>query len=140
EAMRKLFDIEAIRTGRGYLNTELFSMMLPSLFVIFGVGRGARLLAGEEEAGLLEAVLTTPVSRRRVLLGKAFALGATIGALGGVLFVAGVEMAAASLAMVLIGVEHAWLALAVGAATGRRSAAIAAGAVVAVAGYMLFVL
>jgi ABC-2 type transport system permease protein len=153
EAMRKLFDIETMTSGRGYLNTELFSMMLPALFVIFGVGRGARLLAGEEETGLLESVLTTPVSRRRVLLGKAFALAAAMSALGAMLFVAGVataavagmdtgigEMAAACLAMVLIGVEHAWLALAVGAATGRRSVAIAAGAVVAVAGYMLFVL
>lgn len=153
ETMRKLFDIEAMDTGRGYLNTELFSMMLPALFLIFGIGRGARLVAGEEEAGLLEAVLTTPASRRRVLLDKAVALGASVAALGAVLFAVTVatstvasmdigvaETAGASLAMVLLGVEHAWLALAVGAATGRRSAAIAAGAVVAVAGYMLFVL
>jgi ABC-2 type transport system permease protein len=153
EAMRKLFDIQSITTGRGYLNTELFTMMLPALFVIFGVGRGARLLAGEEESGALEVVLTTPVSRRRLLLDKALAVAASVAALGVVLFAVTVatafvadmgtgigQIAAACTAMTLLGLEHAWLAMAVGAATGRRSVAIAAGSVVAVAGYMLFVL
>ena len=153
EAMRKLFDIQSMTTGPGYLNTELFSMMLPALFVIFGIGRGARLVAGEEESGALEVVLTTPVSRRHLLLDKALAVAASVAALGTVLFAVTVatayvadmgtgvgQIAAACTAMTLLGVEHAWLAIAVGAATGRRSAAVAAGAVVAVAGYMLFVL
>jgi ABC-2 type transport system permease protein len=153
EALRDLFDIDAITTGAGYLNAELFSIMVPALFVIFGVGRGARLVAGEEEMGSLDVLLVTPVSRRRVLLHKAAALALSALALGAVLFAVtaaasvvygmgvGVgHLAGASIAMVLLGVEHGWLALAVGAATGRRSAAVAAGGIVAVAGYVLYVL
>ena len=47
EAMRDLFNIEAITTGAGFLNVELFSIILPAVFLIFAIGRGARLVAGE---------------------------------------------------------------------------------------------
>lgn len=153
EAMRELFNIEAIATGAGFLDAELFSLMLPALFIVHGVGRGARLVAGEEETGTIEALLTTSVTRRRVVLEKALALVAASAALGVVLFVAtwagsaAVDMgigvgsiARASLVMVLLGLEHGLLALAVGAATGRRQLAVTVGAVTAVAGYTLYVL
>ena len=38
-------------SGLGFLNAELFSLMLPVLFLIYAIARGARLVAGEEEAG-----------------------------------------------------------------------------------------
>lgn len=151
--MQELFNIEAILTGEGFMNAELFSIILPALFVVFGIGRGARLLAGEEESGVLEAVLVTPVSRTRLLLEKAAALAVAVTVLGVVLFavlaasstVFGLEIAlshiaVASLGMVLIGVEHGWLALAVGAVTGRRAVSLAVASAVAVAGYLLHVL
>lgn len=153
EAMRELFDVKAISNGAGFLNAELFSILLPALFIVFAVGRGAQLVAGEEEVGTLEVLLATPASRARVLLDKAAALALATTVLGLVLFAATwassavVDMgvgagsaAVGSLAMVLLGVEHGWLALAVGAATGRRGAAIAGAATVAVVGYVLYVL
>ncbi len=148
----KLFNIDAMLNGSGYLNAELFSIMLPVLFVIFGIARGARMIAGEEEAGTLEVLLVTPVSPVRLLLQQAAALATTLGALGVVLFLAiagasgvfglGVpvgQAAAAALAMALLGLEHGYLALAVGAVTGRRSLAIAGASVVAVLGYVLYI-
>ena len=45
-------------------DAELFSALLPILFIVFAVGRGARAVAGEEEAGTLEVLLVTPVSPR----------------------------------------------------------------------------
>lgn len=153
EAMRELFNIEAITTGAGYLNAELFSILLPALFIVHGIGRGARLVAGEEEAGTLEALVVTPVTRLRLLLEKAAALGVAVVALGVALFLAtwasGVafdmqlpvgDIAVGSLAMVLLGLEHGWLALAVGAASGRRGLALGVASTVAVAGYVLYVL
>ena len=152
ETIQRLFDIEAMATGPGFLNAELFSILLPALFIAYGVGRGARLVAGEEQDGTLEAVIVTPVSRRRILLHKAAGLAVGIAGLGIVLFAFTVlgslmvdmgipvlHAAIAAVAMVLLGIQHAWFALAVGAATGRRALAIAVPATVAVVGYVLHV-
>lgn len=153
EAMREIFNVEAITTGAGFLNAELYSILLPALFIIFAIGRGARMVAGEEEAGTLEVLLVTPASRSRVLLDKAAALAVALVALGVVLLVTtwvasavvgmGIGLADAangSLAMVLLGLAHGWLGLAVGAASGRRPLAVGVAATVAVAGYVLYVL
>lgn len=153
EAMRELFNIEAITTGAGYLNAELFSILLPALFIVYGIGRGARMVAGEEEAGTLDPLLATPVSRIRLLLDTAAALAVAILTLGLVLFLVTwassatvgmgigiLELVTGTLAMVLLGLEHGWLALAVGAATGRRAMALGVASTVAVAGYVLYVM
>lgn len=153
EALRELFDIGAMSTPAGFLNAELYSIVLPALFLVFAIGRGSRLVAGEERTSVLEVLLTMPVSRVRIFLEKAAALVASVLALGAALFVttalatliAGLDiplrdLAGAAAAMVLLGVEHGSLALAVGAATGRRSLSIAVPATIAVAGYLLYAL
>jgi ABC-2 type transport system permease protein len=153
EAMRKLFDIESMTTGTGFMNAELFTLLLPMLFIIFAVGRGARMIAGEEESGVLEAVLATPVSTRAVLLQKAAALVAGVTLLGAVLAVTLLTCSAAfglgigvwsaldgCLAMVLMGVEYGALSLAVGAATGRRAVAMGVAGAAAVAAYVVYAL
>lgn len=153
EAMRDLFNIEAITTGAGFLNVELFSIILPAVFLIFAIGRGARLVAGEERVGTLEVLLSTPVPRVHVLLEKAAALAVSVLVLGIVLFattatsstlgsmdIAIGDLAGAAAAMVLLGIEHGWLALAVGAATGRPAVSIAVAGTAAVAGYLLYAL
>ena len=43
EPMRELFNIDAFSTGAGFFNAELFSLVVPILFAIFGISRGARL-------------------------------------------------------------------------------------------------
>jgi ABC-2 type transport system permease protein len=152
EAMQRLFDIEAITTGAGFLNAELFSMLLPAMFMVYAIGRGAKLVAGEEADGTLDVLVVTPVSRIQVLLEKAAALAVALSVLGLVLLASVVVSSLAAdleipvrdatvgtLAMVLIGLLHGMLALAVGAATGRRSWALVAASTVAVAGYVLHV-
>jgi ABC-2 type transport system permease protein len=153
KAMQKLFDVQSMTTGTGFMNAELFTLMVPMVFIFYGVGRGARMVAGEEEAGYLEAVLVTPVSTRSVLLQKAAALAVGIVALGALLalvllacsLVFGLGIGAgdtlvACLAMVLIGFEFGAVALAVGAATGRRALALGIGGAAAVAAYVLYAL
>jgi ABC-2 type transport system permease protein len=152
EAMQKMFDFDAMTTASGFLNAELFTLALPVLFLIYGIGHGARMIAGEEEAGTLEAVLVTPVSTTRLALHKAAALAMSLVVIGIVLLVVTVicsaafgmdigvgDIATASLAMVLLGVEFGSLALAVGTMTGRRVLAIGVAAAAAVAAYVLYV-
>lgn len=144
-AMQELFDIASITTGRGFMNAELFTMMLPALMMVYGIGHGTRLVAGEERDGLLEAIVVTPRSRTRILLEKAAALGVVLfasvlvaSAVGDMAITVG-EAAVGSLAMILIGLLHGWLAVALGAATGRRTLALVLASGIAVGGYVLHV-
>jgi ABC-2 type transport system permease protein len=152
QELRDVFGLDTFATGAGYLNVEVFSIMLPIIFAVYGIGRGARLIAGEERDGVLEPILVTPVSRTRILLGKAAALAVGVIALGVVLFVITLigsaltdmeiplrDAAVGALAMALFGLYAGWLALAIGAATGRRDRAIAATAILLIAGYVLHI-
>jgi ABC-2 type transport system permease protein len=151
EPMRDLFGLQDFGTGTGFFNAELFSLVLPTLFIVFAIARGARAVAGEEERGTLDVVLVTPVSAGALVLAQAASVLIGAVALGAVLLVvaaaasvafgmgiAAVELAGAVLAMVLLGVEFGWLALALGAATGRRSVAIGGASTAAVAAYVLY--
>ena len=62
DAMKRLFDLDAMETATGFLNAELFTLVLPMLFIIFAVSRGARMIAGEEERGDLDVILVMRVS------------------------------------------------------------------------------
>ncbi|MEU4295275.1 ABC transporter permease subunit [Kribbella sp. NPDC026596] len=151
EELRKFFDLDAMTTGAGFLNAELFTLMLPGLFLVYSIGHGARALAGEEERGTLELLLVTPVSGFRIVLDKALALALSITVLGFALFVAttlgslifglGISVPAAAsgaLAITLLGTEYGVLALAAGALTGRRSTAIGIASAAAAAAYFVY--
>ncbi|HEU4947190.1 MAG TPA: ABC transporter permease subunit [Kribbella sp.] len=151
EELRKLFDIQAMMTGTGFLNAELYTLMLPALFLIYGIGHGARSVAGEEEGGTLDLLLVTPVTGARIVFQKAMALFTCLVVLGlglfivttvsSVIFDVGIgagEAASGSLSMVLLGAEYGALALAAGSILGRRSVAIAIASAAAVAAYVLY--
>jgi ABC-2 type transport system permease protein len=150
--MKELFDIESMTSGMGFLNAELFTLLLPALFLVFAISRGARLIAGEEELGTLDVLLVTPLSGARVLLEKALGLVTSVVLLGVALLATTVacslsigmgisvgEALAGCVAMVLLGAEFGLLALAIGAATGRRAVAMAVPGALAVAAYVLYV-
>jgi ABC-2 type transport system permease protein len=151
EPLKEAFNVADYGTGTGYLNGELFSIVLPAIFCVYAIGRGARLVAGEERDGLLELVATTPTSRTSILLQKAAALVAGVAVLGLVLWVAIVvgsavvdmdvdptQAALASVLVTLLAVEFGAVALAVGAVTGSRAVAVAATGGLAVAAYLLY--
>lgn len=150
--MQRLFDVTAMTSGRGFLNAELFTLLLPALFLVYAIGRGARLVAGEEEEGTLDVLLVTPLSSTRILLEKTLGLVTAVLVLGIALYAVTLGSSLALgmgigpgdtfsgfLAMVLLGTEFGLLALGVGAATGRRSLAVAVPAALAVAAYVLYV-
>ena len=59
-----------LSTGAGYLNVELFSLVIPALFAIVAIGFGAAALAGEQEAGQMDLLLAYPITRGRVVIEK----------------------------------------------------------------------
>ncbi|NUR94632.1 MAG: ABC transporter permease subunit [Kribbellaceae bacterium] len=151
EELRKFFNLDAMTTGTGFLNAELFTLLLPALFLVYGIGHGARAIAGEEERGTLELLLVTPVSGGRIVVDKALALASSITILGLVLFgstslgslifglgISTSGAASGALALTLLGLEFGVLALAIGALTGRRSVAIAGSAAAATAAYVVY--
>ena len=152
EPLRELFAINEMTTGRGFLNAELFTLMLPILFVVYGITHGARMVAGEEEAGTLDLLLVTPLSTTRLLVEEAMALLVGLAGLGAAALVTtvlaselfGLQVSvgaalAGALAVSLLGVEFGVVALVTGALTGRRGLAIAVSSGAASASYLLFV-
>jgi len=153
DALKELFggaESFSFSTAAAYLNAELFSLMVPLLLVVFAIGFGASTLAGEEEHGLLDLVLSQPVARSRVVLEKAFSLVVEVVVLALVVAVTilvvgafvdlgvGVgNLAAACAGAALVAVCFGVLALFVGAVSGSRATAIGVSAALFAAGYLV---
>jgi ABC-2 type transport system permease protein len=139
-----------ITSGAGYLDVELFSFMLPLLVLVLAIGSGARTLAGEEDAGRLELVLSYPLRRRNAVLAKGLAIACEIVI---VCVVAGLTIlvfdplvgldlsltnqASAMASLAALGLLYGWLALAVGAAVPSRALAVGIPAGAAAAAYLV---
>ena len=141
---------DRIGTAAGYLTSTVYGLLAPALLLVFSIGTGARLLAGQEEDGTLELEFTAPVSRRRVhterltaLVVDVVVLVAVVTAVTMVLVpaldmdVPTAHVLAGSTGLLLLVLAHATIAFAVGAATGRRSVALGTAAAVAVVGFVL---
>lgn len=141
---------DAIGTAAGYVQSTVYGLLGPILLLVFAVAAGARLIAGQEEDGTLELELTSPVARRRVFGERLLALWLDVLLLVTVLTaatwlitlaldmdVAVGRMLAGSAGLLLLGLGFATLALAVGAATGRRGVALGVAAALAVLAFML---
>jgi ABC-2 type transport system permease protein len=155
EALRSMLGMDTaipLTSAPGYLQGRLFGSLLPLLLLVFGIGAGARAIAGSEEDGTLELLLANPVTRLDVVAQRYAALVAMIGGLTAAFTVSlvvlslpfgamdGVPLSglAGAVAGVFgIALLHATSAFAVGAATGRRALALSSATVVAVVGYLL---
>jgi beta-exotoxin I transport system permease protein len=137
-------------SGAGYLGSELFSFMVPLLFLVAAVGAGAGAIAGEEERGTLDLLLSAPVSRVRVALEKLGALAIEVVGLGAVLLltlaaggplvdidVAFGNLVAACIGAVALALVFGGIAFGLGAATGHRALAIGAAVAAAVTAYVV---
>jgi ABC-2 type transport system permease protein len=137
----------------GYLGTEFFSFLLPILLLAMGIVAGGRALAGEERGGTIDLLLSTPIRRRRLALEKAtgallplfvvaaviWVVVAAIGPSQGLSVGAG-DLAAALVAVSLLGTGFGMLAFLVSSATGSTAlgGGVAAGLAVAMYALNLF--
>jgi ABC-2 type transport system permease protein len=137
-------------SAAGYLGSELLSFMMPALFLVAAVGHGAGTLAGEEERGTIDLLLSSPLSRTRVALEKLAAMCVELAALGAVLWLAlwvgarafSMEVSVAHLAsatalLVVLALAYGAIAFMVAAATGRKTLAIGLTVALAVGAYLV---
>jgi ABC-2 type transport system permease protein len=150
EGLATAMGYDRLGSAAGYLTSTVFGLLGPALLLVFGIGRGASLVAGLEEDGGLELELTSPVPRTTVVRERLIALVALLAALVGVVAVVTVLLwtaidledvtlggiLATSLGLLLLTLAVSAVALAAGAATGRRAVALGVGAGVAVVGYI----
>lgn len=140
-----------ITSPAGYLNSQLFSLLVPLLLLIYAIGFGANTIAGEEERHTLELLLAHPLRRGQVVIEKFGALVLAVALLGLVLWLSlwsgallvdmaiGVgKLASATLGGVLLGILFGALALALGAATGNRGLSGGVAAALAFGSYLLY--
>lgn len=139
-----------ITSGAGYTQATFFGLMGFVLLTIAGVSWGAAFIGGAEESGRLELTLAHGVGRAQYAVESAGALLLRILAIGSVAFVVVAalngpsrldldlgRLLAGTTAWISLGALSAMAALAMGAASGRRSWGLGAGAGVAVVGYVL---
>ena len=154
ESLRVLMGVDeelSLISAPGYLNSQWFANMFPILLSIYGIGVAARVLAGEEGAGRLELLLAHPVARLRVLGARWWATVLLVTLLFAVPSVALVALApafdvdgisiaawtAASASALLLTLLHTSVTYGVGAWTGSRGLAIAAGSAVTAGGFLV---
>lgn len=133
----------------GYLGSTTFGILGPVLMIIFGAWFGTRAIAGDEDAGKLDALLAHPVARWRVVVERFGVLAVAAVLICLVLFIAlssisgvaefggigAVNLLAGSMHLAMLGIFFGGMALAVGAATASRGLATAVVAIVGVLGY-----
>ena len=138
-----------LTSGPGFLQAEVFGLVLPLLLTVAAIGIGAK-FATDQRSGLLDLVMANPVRRRQVVGERAAVLVAVVALLtacAGVIIavfstpvdlsIGSVELLAALVSTAVLASFHGALALLVAARTGDRTLAITAGAVVFTVGYVV---
>jgi ABC-2 type transport system permease protein len=132
-------------TLSGWMKSEVASLLGPLIIGGVAITAAAGATAGEEQDRITSLLLSHPVSRSRLLLAKAAAIGAAMVALGlatfagllGSVAVAGGGLgvgyvASESIHLAFLGMAFGSIALAIGACTGEKAQASGGAAGVAV--------
>ncbi len=144
------FGMQDFSSPAGYLRGNLYDLLVPLLFGAAAVVFAGGMTAGEEDAGRLELVVSQPVSRAAVFLGRGGAVLVWLVVLVAATLVAqvasdavfGLEIATDRLATTivlcgLLGAFHGGLALAVAGWLPRPSAVLGIGLGVLVGGFVV---
>lgn len=148
-ALLEAINYTNITTPEGYLSATVYGLVVAVLMAVFAIGAGARLVAGEEEAGTLDLTLSHPVSRPSLALQRVAALVTAVVLVAGAFWLAmlalsvpvsfaGVgpgDLAAMHVHLAAFALLFGTLAFGVGAATGRRAWALGVAAGSAVLAY-----
>jgi ABC-2 type transport system permease protein len=145
-----LFGISGQLTSPGgWLNANIYTNFFPLIMLVLTIGYGASCLAGQDEDGTLALIAALPVRRPAIVFQKAWAMtfqalllaaAVTVCVLAGRGFQLAVgpgDAVAVAVALTLAGLDFGLIAMAVGAATGRRGTALGIGAGLAAASYLL---
>ena len=155
EALARVFagGFTDLTSPEGYLNSQLYSLLVPILFLIFTIGQGSGAIAGEEEKGTLDIVLSNPTTRLQVLIQKFAAMAVATSVLAFVLWLSVViggaivdmdlslwRTAQATFSGMLLGVLFGALALMLGSASGKRGLSTGIAGALALGTYFIYAL
>ena len=143
-------DIASFATPAGYLSGELFGLMLPILFAVFAIGLGSGAIAGEEQAGTMEILLSQPIRRGRLVLQKFASISVSTAILAlmvWLVLIAGkfaidmdislIRLLEMTISLGLLGLAFGAAAFALGCSTGRRGMSTGIAAALAVGTFLL---
>jgi ABC-2 type transport system permease protein len=150
-SLLEAFGAQNIATPAGYLDGQLYALMLPLLLSGMAIAGASALTSGDEDAGRLELIHALPVGRRTIWLGR---WTSAVLALFAVAVVTGIVMLAclplfsldevgawrivgATAGCALLAAFHAAVAYAAGGIGGARSTAVGLAVLVLVAGYVV---
>lgn len=150
EAVANLLGGANYSTLTGWLQSEIVATYGPLVFCAVGIATAVATTTGDEEERVLATLLSHPITRTRLLLGKTVALAALllavsvatwIGFLIGVAIAGGgisaAHLAAQATHLCLLGFTFAALALTIGACTGRKTITTAGSAGLAILSYLV---
>ncbi len=150
EGLLEAFGAQNIATPAGYLDGQMFALMLPLLLSGMAIAMVTSLTSGDEDGGRLELLHALPISRRliwvcrfsAVLLMLALSATATSALMAASLRPFSLEevgvgqITVATFACAGLAAFHAAVAFAVGASGASRGVAVGVGVVVLMAGYL----
>jgi ABC-2 type transport system permease protein len=88
-AMFGMTDPDSLATSAGFISSRTYQSVGPIVMIVFAMGAVSSLVAREESNGIFDMVLSTPVSRVSLLIGKATAIAALTLTIGLVLTLVG---------------------------------------------------
>ncbi|MGD9705558.1 MAG: ABC transporter permease subunit [Acidimicrobiia bacterium] len=151
EALMEAFGAQNMATPAGYLDGQLYALMLPLLLSGMAIAGLSAITSGDEDAGRLELLHSLPVSRRAVWLGRWAA--AMLALLGVAAVTAGVMVVSlpvfsldevgagrivdATFGCALLAAFHASVAYAAGGLGGSRGLSAGIAVLVLVVGYIM---
>lgn len=151
EAIKNIFPMEDYTSGAGFLGVELYSLMVPLIFVAVGAARGSSAIAGEEENGTADILFALPISRTKIILSKIFALIMEISflsiatiiaiAIGSRMVDMTISMQAvviATIASGLLGLIFGAISLLAGSLTGKKGAATGVAVALGIAALLFY--
>jgi len=142
-----------VSTATGFLNIELFPLMLPAVLGGYAIALGSGATASEEGHGTIDVLLSYPVSRRRVLAQKVLAMvisivvvaaallvGAVAGAFASSSELASDRVAAGLVMATLLALDFGGIGLVVATWTGNRATGAGIAAAVLIVMYFMHAL
>ena len=151
EAFRKIFRMEDYTSPTGYLTTELFSFMIPLIFIGLTTTWAARSTSEEEENGTADLLMSLPISRSSILLTRlitmlgvvcALVMTTTAALIAGTeivdMEVGAIRIFQATLACGLISLPFGGLAVVLSATSGRRGVGLGGGLGTAIAMFVFY--
>ena len=80
-SVKEAFGITTLDSAEQYLNAELFSLILPFALAVFAVRAVAAAIAGAQERGHLDVLLSAPISRRQLVAATFAAIAVELAAI-----------------------------------------------------------